>query len=264
MSESNTKVFGMYSEYYDLLYKEKDYSAEADYIISLLKDYSPEARSIIDLGCGTGKHAIEFALRDYKVTGVEMSESMLKLAEENLKRRGLISGKVNFLQGDITKIDTGEKYDAAFALFHVMGYLTSNKVLIQGIKNIVRHLKKGGILIFDYWYGPAVLTQRPEKRDKLLEGHGLKIKRKAIPEVFINDNIVEVNYHIEAESESNGEKLELEEKHSMRYFFIPEIKLLLEQNGFEVLKIEEWMTGKELSENSWCGVCAAKFKGDNL
>ncbi len=112
--------------------------------------------------------------------------------------------------------------------------------------------------MFDYWYGPAVLAQKPERRSKLLKGNGLVLRRNAEPELLVNENIVEVNYNIEAKADS-GEVLQLDEKHSMRYFFLPEIKLLLEQCGFRVLLNEEWMTGKELSEDSWSGVCVAKL-----
>lgn len=264
MNEANEKVFGMYSEYYDLLYRDKNYKAEAEYVLSLLDEYNPGAKSIADLGCGTGKHAVEFSRRGYSVTGIELSESMLRLAKENKKISCPGNEDLTFLPGDISDFKTGEKYDAAFALFHVMGYLTSNSVLISGIRNIGRHLKNSGILIFDFWYGPAVLKQRPEVRKKILKGNGLTIEREATPNIIINDNIVQVNYHIEAESDSGGEKLELDETHSMRYFFLPEIRLLLEQNGYKVLKMEEWMTGKELSEDSWSGVCVAKFEQSNI
>ena len=263
MSEHNEKVFGMYSEYYDLLYRDKNYKAEADYVLSLVDEYNPGAKSLVDLGCGTGKHAVEFSRRGYSVTGIELSASMLRIAEENKKITCAGIEELKFLPGDISEFKSGEKYDAALALFHVMGYLTSNSVLISGIKNIGRHLNNGGILIFDFWYGPAVLNQRPEERKKILKGNGLTIKREATPNVLINDNVVEVNYHIEAESDSCGDKLELDEMHSMRYFFLPEIRMLLELNGFEVLKLEEWMTGKELSEDSWSGVCVAKVHHNN-
>ncbi len=261
MEKANEKVFGMYSEYYDLLYRDKDYVAETDYVATLLNRFMPEAKNLVDLGCGTGKHAVEFAKRGYKVTGIEMSESMLNIAKNNLPGSGIGTNDVKYICGDISKIQTGEKYDAAMALFHVMGYLTENSQILKGIRNIASHLTDGGLLIFDYWYGPAVLSQKPEKRSKLLKGNGLVLRRNAEPELLINENIVEVNYNIEAKAES-GEVLQLDEKHSMRYFFLPEIKLLLDQCGFRVLLNEEWMTGKELSEESWSGVCVAKLDSE--
>ena len=52
-----TKVFDAYSNYYDLLYQDKDYVAETEYINSLISSYSKNAESILELGSGTGIHA---------------------------------------------------------------------------------------------------------------------------------------------------------------------------------------------------------------
>nr|MBA2706707.1 SAM-dependent methyltransferase [Gemmatimonadaceae bacterium] len=54
-------VFGSYSRYYDLLYRDKDYAAESAYVASLLAVHAPGARSILEIGCGTGAHAAELS-----------------------------------------------------------------------------------------------------------------------------------------------------------------------------------------------------------
>ena len=51
------KVFEEYSKYYDLLYQDKDYEGEVEYIIDLIEKYAPKTASVLELGCGTGKHA---------------------------------------------------------------------------------------------------------------------------------------------------------------------------------------------------------------
>ena len=47
----------LYSQYYDLLYSDKDYGKEVEYIDSLIKENSNNTQTILDMGCGTGKHA---------------------------------------------------------------------------------------------------------------------------------------------------------------------------------------------------------------
>ncbi|HXV17836.1 MAG TPA: methyltransferase domain-containing protein, partial [Gemmatimonadaceae bacterium] len=74
-------VFAGYSRYYDLLYRDKDYGAEALYVSQLIKTHSPDAVSIMEIGCGTGAHAAELAELGYNVTGVDMSEGMLEAAD---------------------------------------------------------------------------------------------------------------------------------------------------------------------------------------
>ena len=73
-------TFGDYSKYYDLLYKEKDYKGETDYVLSLTKNHSTiEVNDIIDLGCGSGKHDSYFS-NNFHVTGIDLSEQMINIA----------------------------------------------------------------------------------------------------------------------------------------------------------------------------------------
>src|SRR5450432_1981030 len=74
---ASMSVFGAYSRYYDLLYRDKDYAAEASYVRSLIGQHCPAATSILDLGCGTGRHALLLAEHGYRVTGVDGSPDML-------------------------------------------------------------------------------------------------------------------------------------------------------------------------------------------
>ena len=76
-----TEVFDAYSAYYDLLYKEKDYAGEVEYILSLLANQGVTEGEILELGCGTGKHAEQFAQKGFSVHGVDLSPSMGSEAE---------------------------------------------------------------------------------------------------------------------------------------------------------------------------------------
>ena len=78
--------FQDYANYYNLLYKDKDYKAEADYIHSLIQQSAPQSKSLIDLGCGTGNHAFEFEKLGYEVTGVDLSTQMVAIANINKEK----------------------------------------------------------------------------------------------------------------------------------------------------------------------------------
>ena len=75
-------IFKRYAQYYDLLYSAKDYKGEVQYIDALIKKYTGTAKSILDLGCGTGKHDFILAERNYRVSGVDLSEAMISIAKQ--------------------------------------------------------------------------------------------------------------------------------------------------------------------------------------
>ena len=67
-------VFQLYSKYYDLLYRDKDYAAEAAYVARTLRNAIPSARELLEFGSGTGRHGRLLALRGFSVVGVERSK----------------------------------------------------------------------------------------------------------------------------------------------------------------------------------------------
>ena len=199
-------VFGAYSRYYNLLYQDKDYDGEAEYVHNLIRKHQPGATSILNLGCGTGRHDLLLAQMGYEVTGIDQSEEMLAVATSQLS--SLISqqecahpsnlnsrqGSLSFQQGDIRTIRLNKTFDVVTSLFHVISYQTTNDDLRAAFATARAHLKPGGIFIFDCWYGPAVLTDRPAVRVKRLEDTAIFVTRIAEPVMHPNDNIVDVNY----------------------------------------------------------------------
>lgn len=77
-------IFGDYARYYDVLYQDKDYAGEADFVLSCLVRRQGEPRTLLDLGCGTGRHGLEMARRGVSVTGVDMSATMLEMGRQAL------------------------------------------------------------------------------------------------------------------------------------------------------------------------------------
>ena len=73
-------VFDKYGRYYDLLYRDKDYVAEADYVVASLRNFDQNVRAVLEFGSGTGRHGRLLADRGLHVTGIERSESMVAAA----------------------------------------------------------------------------------------------------------------------------------------------------------------------------------------
>jgi SAM-dependent methyltransferase len=248
-----SKVFDSYAAYYDLLYRDKDYEEEADYISRFLEKYNISNGSILELGSGTGKHALHMANRGFDIQGIDYSESMVEIA--NLQNK-----KVNtsFVVGDVRTYRSGKLFDAVISLFHVASYQSSNLDLQKMFNTASEHLHKDGLFIFDFWYGPAVLTDLPTSRTKKMSDNKLDVFRMAEPEINYNENLVDVNYTIEVFEHETGQKSIFSEKHSLRYLFLPEIKSLLEFSNFEILESHDWMSNKGLSKDSWQGLVVAR------
>jgi predicted TPR repeat methyltransferase len=70
-----------YANQYDRLYRDKDYAAECDFLETLFAQAATPVRRILDLGCGTGGHALPLAQRGLHVTGVDLSAGMLAFAQ---------------------------------------------------------------------------------------------------------------------------------------------------------------------------------------
>ena len=90
--QSEANLFSAYAAHYDLLYKDKDYKAEANFISDLIQELTPnppEKIEILDLACGTGRHAMELRQLGYKVEGSDISKEMIAVAIKESKERGL-------------------------------------------------------------------------------------------------------------------------------------------------------------------------------
>lgn len=246
VNEQSNEVFLLYSQYYDLLYADKNYASEINYVENLLSENKIFSGSILELGSGTGKHAKLLASKGFHVTGVEKSEEMLKRAEQ--------SDLCKFLLGDIANFHIAQKFDVVISLFHVISYITSDSDLENLFKQTSQHLKDGGLFIFDIWYSPCVSFNQPKVRVKKIDNDEVEITRIAEPIICDEKNLVDVMYTIFSKNKNTDVISCFKELHSMRHFSTPEISLLAKINGLELIKSEEFLTGKPPGKDTW-GVC---------
>ena len=242
-------VFDRYAQYYDLFYRDKSYADEVNYVDALIKKYAVgETATILDLGCGTGGHAVLLAQKGYHVTGVDRSDTMLAVAQEK-KRQAEVS--VELQKGDIRTVDLRQRYDVAIAMFAVMGYQTTNEALEKALLNTAKHLNPDGLLIFDAWFGPAVIAQKPRDKILIIEKGSGSVIRLTRPNLDIVSQMVNVNFtvlHIENDAILNH----VDEMHKMRFFFAQELEFMFKKTGYRAVGMHPFMKLEgELTANDW-------------
>ena len=148
------------------------------------------------------------------------------------------------------------------SLFHVICYQTTD----QGLDSIFRvarsALGPGGVFVFDFWHGPAVLAQGPEVRERRVSTAAADVTRQAEPTHHASRHVVDVRYTLTVLDRKSGHLEQNAEIHSVRYLFLPEILALAARNGFTLAESGEWLTQKPLDETSWSGYVALKANED--
>jgi len=124
--------------------------------------------------------------------------------------------------------------------------------------NIRKHLKKGGLFITDFWYGPAVLHIKPSDKIKVRGEGDMMIIRGVEPELDIFNHIQKSHYLFIV---FNGNTVinTFEETHVLRFFFPQEITWFLEQAGFKIISFTEFMNlDSPPTEDTWNAMIVAE------
>jgi len=227
--------FALYAEVYDLLYQDKDYGAESEFVAGLIRRFSSAAGTsarIVDLACGTGRHAIELAKMGYGVTGSDISENMVAIARAATDR-DRVDVKL-FSQPLQTCASIGGEFDVALAMFSSLGYLQSRQELDAALSGVRSLLAPDGLFIFDVWNGLATLRDYSPVRVKRVSGAQtsvLRVSRTVLDEI---EQIATVNFDFLVMRRGEG-PVEFSEQHLVRFFLPRELTDLLESGGFEVL-----------------------------
>ncbi len=248
--------FKKYAAYYDDLYCNKDYRAECDFLEKIFKKYGQKKlHSILDLGCGTGGHGLILAKRGYQMTGIDLSKEMIAIAKRKNERE---KTGISFSVGDIRSLNLRKTFDAAISMFAAISYLTTNQELYSAFRTVSRHLEKNGIFVFDFWFGPAVMSEKPQPRFRVIRSGDKKIIRLSTPTLHSAKHTVDVKFEV-IELCRQTVEAESEEIHTTRFFFPKEIISGLKKTGFRMLKICAFGNLNKLpGRNDWYAAVIAK------
>ena len=235
-SASPRPLMDRYAQYYDLLYANRNVSEEVDFLEEVIKKfYKGRARRVLDVGCGTGMHSIEFGRRGYEVVGIDVSEDMINRARE--KAKGMEN--VKFLVGDASNMEL-RGFDVAIAMYGVISYFTEDESLVKLLGAVRRSLVDGGLFIFDTWNILGVIEKRvyyemptPELRKS---GNSLAIKESSW-KIDLKDQIAALDIGWSIIDLSRGSVDIMDHKIRLRLFTPREIRYILRSCGFSLCEI---------------------------
>ncbi|MCC7071720.1 MAG: methyltransferase domain-containing protein [Deltaproteobacteria bacterium] len=236
-SSQSTPMFTEYSRVYDLIYRDKDYPGECDFLEQLFTRFGPKpTRSLLDVAAGTGSHALLLAQRGYQVTALDLSPEMAAIAERKLAAHGAplpLSIRGGISMTSLPPLD--RRFDAVLCLFSSIGYLTEDGQVEAFLDSAKGQLADDGILVIDFWNGITCLRDYSPVRVKSGADDTLSVTRISETTLSPMDGVAEVRFRFLMNV--SGSHREHAEVHRVRYFFPRELTETCRRAGFEVLAV---------------------------
>jgi SAM-dependent methyltransferase len=255
-----TETFGQnYAGAYDAIYRSKDYAGEADLVEQILLRHGLFGpKRILDLGCGTGNHALPLAKRGHTVIGVDRSPAMLEQARA--KASATHMGSVEFWEGDIRAVDLAQRFDAVLMMFTVLGYQREDGDLMAALATTQRHLEPRGLFIFDVWNGLAVMADPPHAREIAINEGNTHLVRKTSAELDAGRQLCRVIFDLKR-TDSRGRTEQWQEEHVVRYYFPEELERVLSQNQLDLLSLRSFPDNEApVDEHVWNVIGVARAR----
>ncbi len=141
-----SKPYSVFANYYDYLMTNVDYDAWTDRIANQIKEQHPKAKILVDLACGTGNISNRLAKKGYAVTGIDISEEMLMIAQDKAHEKHL---RIQYLKQDMVRFAVHKKADVVTCICDGLNYLIEPAQLRQFFENAAKQLTDEGVMVID-------------------------------------------------------------------------------------------------------------------
>jgi SAM-dependent methyltransferase len=235
MSREEHAMFSESADLYDKIYtKIKDYSKEAGEVAAWIKKLRPNAKSVLDVACGTGEHD-RFLSDEYQVDGIDLNAEFIQIARAK-------NPHGQYHVGDMVDFNLGKRYDVLLCLFSSIGYVQTIGNLQKTIATFERHLNDDGIMLVEPWFtpdawNPGVLHMTTVEEDQF------KVCRMNIAEAR-SERLSFFKFHYLIGT-SQGVR-HFTEDHTLGLFTVTEMKAAFTANGLGVEYENHGISGRGL------------------
>ena len=216
---------------YDELMKDAPYEKWLLILTAKLEQYGIEGRKVLDLACGTGEITVELAQHGFDVSGVDLSDEMLMVANEKAVKQGL---SIPFFQQDMAQLEGLGLYDCVTIFCDSLNYLREEEDVVKTFTRVHDHLQEGGLFLFD--------VHSIYKMEEIFQNNTFAVSDEEVS--YIWDSFPgEEPYSVEHDlsffvrDDQSGLYDRFDELHYQRTYSIQQYKEWLQQAGFEILEI---------------------------
>lgn len=211
----------------------------------ILKEH--QVATVLDLTCGTGSQVFWLKEKGFEVVGSDISRSMLKIAKEKAKLKGL---KIKFLQGDCRTVHAGQ-FDAAITIFNAIGHLTREDFKLT-IQNINRNLNPGGLYVFDIFNLDCLKAGNNITKltgDWIAASDGQTFREIQFSTISDDGILASYSAYVYQDGHSSPTKVSKGYENTLQVYGSAELQDILKENGFAVVAQTD-INGQVFSEES--------------
>ena len=239
-----------FSRFYDLLTDNVEYEKRADYFCRLLSLCGIKEGILLDLGCGTGNMSFAMADRGFDVIGVDSSVGMLNAAQQKMFENGK---RILLLNQNMQEIDLYGTVDCAVCVLDGINHLANIDEVKQTFSKVSLFMNQGGAFAFD--------VNTIYKHKNVLADNVFVYEPENVYCVWqnnYNENDNSVDISLDFFEEEDGVYYRSSECFTEKAYELSDIKLWLEESGFEVVGIYDDMTTDEIKPDSERAVFLAR------
>jgi len=216
---------GEMAEWYDDVYARPD-DGSVEMLGRIMSDRG--CKSVLEVGCGTGRVAVRLAEMGYDVAGIDNSEDMLKRARSK-------GSNVEFFHGDMRSFRSGRKFDCAVLMDSCFSYMRTNDDCLAALSSVAACLKKGGIIVIEEQNVWPEVAEKGSDRDwtEVSGSNGRTLKITNRTEIDPIDAVIYQTSKYEGKSASGSLSFEDKEPVAMRILTPSQIDLMFRLTGFK-------------------------------